>query len=180
MKTLTKIATLAIVLGTSSLIAASNDYAITEDYKLLNDMKLAKQQQSLIVKMSQTLESDNIDMDSLKDTQDKFSQVLMGLSHGNQSINLKGTQIPMIKSKLSEIQQLWKTELTTLATASSDSDNKEKAIDGLNTIMIKMSQAVALYNKSYSKFRQKSKLSSLVAHHMNNRQNKTFAFNTVR
>ena len=179
MKTLRKIATMTLVLGTTSLLAISNDYAITDNYKLLNDMNLAKKQQELILNMSQALESDKIDMTTLKISKEKFSEVLLGLANGNDSIDLKGTNIPTIKSKLGEVQTLWNRELAVLNSITSK-NNKESAIDGLNSIMIKMSQAVALYNKSYSKFRQKSKLSSLVAHHMNSKQNKTFAFNIVQ
>jgi len=179
MQTLTKVAIVALTLGTTSLFAVSNDYAVTNNYKLLNDMNFAKKQQELILNMSQALESDRIDMTNLKISREKFSEVLLGLANGNDSINLTGTDIPTIKTKLSEIQTLWTKELTILNNITSK-NNREKAIDGLNNIMIKMSQAVALYNKSYSKFRQKSKLSSLVAHHMNSKQNKTFAFNMVQ
>ena len=180
MKTLTKVATIAIVLGTTTLFATSNDYAITDNYKLLNDMNLAKKQQELILNMSQALEANRVDTFTLKISKKKFSQVLLGLTNGDNSIDLKGTNIPIIKAKLNEVQKLWNRELTVLNSVESDNSSKEIAIDGLNNIMIKMSQAVALYNKSYSKFRQKSKLSSLVAHHMNSRENKTFAFNIVQ
>jgi hypothetical protein len=179
MKTLTKVTLIALTLGTTSLFATTNDYAITNNYKLLNDMKFAKKQQELILNMSQALESNIVDMKSLNISKEKFSKVLLGLANGNDSINLKGTDIPTIKTKLSEIQTLWTKELAILNNITSK-NNKEKAIDGLNSIMTKMSQAVALYNKSYSKFKQKSKLSSLVAHHMNSKHRKTFAFNIVQ
>lgn len=179
MRTVTKIATIALVLGTTSLLATSNDYAVTDNYKLLNDMKMAKKQQELILNISLALESDKVNMKTIKISKEKFSKVISGLANGNNSLDLKGTNIPTIKAKLSEIQSLWNREIALLNNISSES-KKEKALDGLDSIMIKMSQAVALYNKSYSKFRQKSKLSSLVAHHMNSKQNKIFAFNTVQ
>jgi len=180
MKRLTKVATIALLLGTTSLFAISNDYAVTDDYKLLNDMNLAKKQQELILNMSLALEANKIDTITLKISKKKFTQVLHGLINGDDDIDLKGTNIPTIKAKLGEVQKLWDKELAVLNNAKSNNNNKEKAIEGLNSLMIEMSQTVALYNKSYSKFRQKSKLSSLVAHHMNSRDKKTFAFNIIQ
>ena len=143
-------------------------------------MKLAKKQQNLIINMSQALESKKIDITTLQIAKEKFSKVLLGLNNGDAYLDLKGTNIPTIKSKIDEVQALWNKEVTILNGLSSNDTNRDKALDGLNSIMIKMSQTVAEYNKSYSKFRQKSKLSSLVAHHMNNTKNKTFAFNIVQ
>jgi hypothetical protein len=179
MRRVIKVATVSLVVSTVSLLAISNDYAITDNYKLLNDMNFAKKQQELILNMSLALERNKIDTTTLKISQKRFSKVLSGLVKGDKSLELKGTNIPQIKAKLSEVQKLWSREIIVLSGVKSDS-SKKRAMDGLSDIMIKMSQAVALYNKSYSKFRQKSKLSSLVAHHMNIKHNKTFAFNIVQ
>jgi len=180
MKRTTKVATLALILGTNVLFASSNDYALTNNYKLLNDMKLAQKQQEIILNMSNQLNKNIIDIKSLRSAQNRFNKVLMGLSNGDISLNLKGTNIPQIKAKLSEVQKLWEKENSMLNGDIKDSDKKEKAIANLNNIMLKMSEAIALYNKSYERFKQKSKLSSLVNHHMNSRKNQTFAFNTVQ
>jgi len=180
MKRLTQVAIIASLLGTTSIMAVSNDYAITDNYKLLNDMNFAKKQQELILNMSLALERNEIDTITLQISKKKFSQVLLGLVNGDDSIDLKGTNIPTIKAKLNIVQKLWSTELSILNRVKSDNDSKEKAIKGLNNIMIEMSQTVALYNKSYSKFRQRSKLSSIVAHHMGSQQHKTVAFNVVQ
>ena len=180
MKTITKMAIMILILGTNLLFAVSNDYAITDNYKLLNDMKLAKKQQELIVDMSHALESNTVDNITFRISKEKFSQVLFGLSKGNQSINLNGTNIPTIRAKLSEVQVIWIRELKKINTVTSNNNNKESVMEGLNTIMIKMSEAVVLYNKSYYKFKQKSKLSSLVNHHMIKSKNQIFAFNIVQ
>ena len=166
MKKITKLAILALILGTSSLEASSSDYALTTKYKLLNDMKLAQKQQSLIVSMNQSLDSKVIDIKSLKDSKAQFSQVLLGLTSGNHTYKLKGTGIPMIKTKLSEVQTLWKNELKVLSSIESGNADKEKAIAGLNRLMIKMSEAVAMYNKSYKRYKQRSMLSSIVNRHL--------------
>ncbi len=180
MKILTKVVGVVLTLGTTSLLATSNDYAITNNYKLLNDMNLAKKQQELIINMSQALELDKIDIKTLKISEDRFSEVLIGLTNGDNSMNLKGTEIPVIKAKLNEVQKLWNKEVEILNSIESKNKYREEAVEGLNSIMNKMSQAVALYNKSYNRFKQKSKLSSLVAHHMNLKENRTFAFNIVQ
>jgi hypothetical protein len=179
MKKITTISIMILILGTSSLFALSNDYAIVNNYKLLNDMKFAKKQQELIIDMSQALESDTIDSITLEISKEKFSQILFGLEKGNKLIKLNGTNIPEIKAKLVEVQTIWMRELKKINTLVLNSNNRESVIEGLNDIMIKMSETVALYNKSYNRFKQKSKLSSLVNHHMNNNKNKIFAFNLV-
>jgi len=176
MKTLTKVATLALVLGTSTLVA--DDYALTENYKLLNDMKLAQKQQEVIVDINKQLNRDTIDTKSLKNSQERFNKVIMGLLNGDKSLNLKGTNIDRIRTKLSEVQKLWEDENSMLNSISED--NREKVIAKLNIIMLKMSEAIALYNKSYERFKQKSKISSIVNRHINNHQNQIFAFNTIK
>jgi len=178
--TRTNIIALALVLGTTTLFASSDDYALTENYKLLNDMKLAQKQQALIVSMGQTLESERLDVKALKDAQIRFEQILTGLDEGNSAIKLKGTSIPKIKAKLKEVKNLWNAEVKRLNGSLMSSDEREDAIDGLNKIMVKMSQAVEIYNNSYSRFKQRSKLSSIVNRHINARKNQTFALNIVK
>jgi len=179
MKKITKIATLTLLLGTSSIFA-SNDYAIIDNYKLLNDMKLAQKQQEIIININNQLNKNKIDIKSLKNAQNRFNKILLGLSNGDTSLNLKGTDIPQIKAKLSEVQKLWIKEKSMLNNKIINNDEKEKAIANLNNIMLKMSEAIALYNKSYERFKQKSKLALLVSHHMSSKKNQTFAFNIVQ
>jgi len=177
MKTLTKVATLALVLGTSSLLAY-DDYALTENYKLLNDMKLAQKQQEVIVNINKQLNRDTIDTKSLKNAQERFNKVIIGLLNGDKSLNVKGTNIDRIRIKLSEVQKLWENENSILNKISKD--NKEKAISKLNIVMLRMSEAIALYNKSYERFKQKSKISSIVYRHIHSNQNQILALNTVK
>ncbi|MCK4441207.1 MAG: hypothetical protein KAU90_04325 [Sulfurovaceae bacterium] len=65
MKIVTKIATLASVLGINTLLASDN-YALTNNYKLLNDMKLAKKQQDIITNINNQLNKNIIDIKLLK------------------------------------------------------------------------------------------------------------------
>ena len=177
MKKITKLALLALLLGTSPLVASS-DYALTTKYKLFNDMKLAQNQQSLIVKMNQSLDSNKIDMKSLKHSKKQFTQVLLGLTSGNRNYKLRGTGIPMIKTKLLEVQTLWNSELKVLSRIESGNKNTEKAIAGLNKLMIKMSEAVIMYNKSYKRYKQSSMLSSIVNRHLGEKS--ALALNNIK
>ena len=178
MKDITKLATVALVLGTSTLFASSSDYALTTKYKLFNDMKLAQKQQVLIVRMNQSLDSKVIDIKILKKSKEQFSKVLLGLTTGNRDYKLKGTSIPKIKSKLSEVQTLWNKELKVLSNVESNKVDKQKAIAGLNILMIKMSEAVSMYNKSYNRYKQNSMLSSIVNRHLGTKP--ALALNNIR
>ena len=180
MKKITTLATLVLALSTTSISASSSDYALTTKYKLLNDMKLAQKQQALIVSMNQSLDSKVIDIKSLKHSKEKFTQVLLGLTSGNSNFKLKGTGIPMIKSKLSEVQTLWKIERQMLSSIESSKADKQKAIAGLNTLMIKMSEAVAMYNKSYKRYKQSSMLSSIVNRHLGENNKAALALNNIK
>ena len=111
MRTLIKITTITLVLGTSSLFASnSNDYTFGNNYKLLNDINYAKKQQNYILDMSKALKKNHVDMKA----HEKFTKVLLGLVNGDNSLNLRGTEIPEIRAELAEIQKLWKEELLTL------------------------------------------------------------------
>jgi hypothetical protein len=178
MKKLTKIATIAIVMG-SNLLTASEDYALTDNYKLLNDMRLAQKQQEIIVNMNKELSKKDIKIKSLTKEAERFDKVLTGLIEGDLSLHLKGTNLPIIQTKLKEVKKLWNIELNILKDKSLTKDEKEKAIANLNNIMVKMSEAITLYNKSYERFKQKSKISSIVNRHIS-KKNQLIEFNTVQ
>ena len=177
MKRITKVATLALILGTSTLLAY-DDYALIDNYKLLNDMKLAQKQQEIIVNINKQISSNDIDIKSLQKSKKRFEKVLLGLLNGDKSLNIKGTNITKIRTKLNEVQKLWEDENSMLNSISEN--NREKVLAKLNIVMLKMSEAIALYNKSYERFKQKSKISSIVYRHINNKYNQLLAFNTIK
>jgi len=177
MKTITKRVTFALVMGTSMLLA-SDDYTLTDNYKLLNDMKLAQKQQKIIVNINKYISNNSIDTKSIQKSKDRFEKVLLGLLNGDKSLNIKGTNIDKIRTKLNEVQELWEKENSMLNSISED--NREKIIAKLNTIMLKMSEAVELYNKSYNRFKEKSKISEIVYRHISNNKNQLLAFNTIQ
>ena len=179
MKKIAKITTIAIVLST--ILIYGEDYALTENYRLLNDMKLAQKQQEVIVNINKILEKDKIDIELLNVYTNRFSRVLLGLSKGSKNLNLKGTNLPIFKRKIEELQKLWDKELKLISKNFINRDEKEIAISKLNNIMLKTSELIKLYNNSYSRFKQKSKISSIIYRHLNKKKKiKIIALNATK
>ena len=172
MKKIIKITTIALTLSTISLLAYSDDYALTEDYRLLNDMKLAQKQQEIIVNINKILEQDKVDIGLLNAYKNRFNRVLLGLSKGSKNLNLKGTKLPIFKMKIKELQKLWEKESKLISKRFANRDEKEIAITKLNNIMLKTSELIRLYNNSYTRFKQKSKISSIIYRQLNNKKTK--------
>jgi len=177
MRELTKIAIVTLTLGTTSLLAYSDDYALTDSYRLFNDMKLAQKQQEIIVDIGKELQKDKINLTSLKSSQQQFYKVLIGLINGDKSLDIKGIKLPKVRAKLNELKTLWHDEILLINRGLNNIDTKEKAIASLNHIMLKTSEIVEFYNKSYSRFKQKSKISSIVNRQMTHQATRRIAFN---
>ncbi len=177
MKRVVKITTVALTLIT---FAYSDDYALTDNYRLLNDMKLAQKQQEIIIDINRILEQDKIDRELLTAYQNRFKRVLSGLLNGNESLNLKGTKLPIFKSKIEEIQKLWDKEIKLIDKKLINKDEKEVAISRLNNIMLKSAELVKLYNNSYNRFKQKSKISSIIYRQLYSRKMKIIALNSIK
>ena len=178
MKRIVKITTIALTLTTASLLAYSEDYALTENYRLLNDMKLAQKQQEIIININKILEQDKIiDKELLSAYKNRFNRVLIGLLNGNEKLNLKGTKLPIFTRKIKELQKLWEKESKLISKKFINRDEKEIAISKLNTIMLKSSELVELYNNSYNRFKQKSKISSIIYRQLNHKKIKIIALN---
>ncbi len=177
MKKIIKITTVALTITTTSIFAYSDDYALTENYRLLNDMKLAQKQQEIIVNINKILEQDKIDMGLLNAYQNRFKRVLLGLLDGNKHLNLKGTKLPIFKIKIKKLQKLWERESQLISKNFINRDKKEIAIRKLNNIMLKTTELVELYNNSYSRFKQKSKISSIIYRQLNHKKIRIIAFN---
>ncbi len=167
-----------VLLISTTVAVASEDYALTEEYKLLNDMKMVKEQQADIVSMSKLIEAKEIDIQKIEFSVTKFDSVIHGLIGGDKKMKLNGTKIPQIRRQLTDLLVAWNESKLLLKSNLNDGHQKQKVINNLNTILIKVSQTVALYNQSYSRYKQRSRLSSIVNRHMNN-SHRTFALNTV-
>jgi hypothetical protein len=172
-KTTYIIATLVLLLLSTSIFATADDYALTQKYKLLNDVKLANKQKEYISNIHLILELNIKEQENFNISKDKFSKILNGLIYGDRTLNLRGTDIKNILAELHIVQKLWEKAQNHLEYALVNSTSKHKAINGLKTINLHMEKAIALYNISYKRYKQHSKLSSIVDRHMN--QNRFFA-----
>ena len=169
MKKTTHIVTFILLLSTS-LFAISDDYALTKEYKLLNDVKLANKQEDYISNMHRILKLNINDQENFDTSKNRFTKILNGLNNGDKMLNLKGTNIKIIRVELNIIQKLWNAEQINLEGALSSSASKLKAIKGLKSIKFHMKKAIALYNISYKRYKQHSKISSIVNRHMSQNQ----------
>jgi len=166
MKKITKTLAVTLLLNTAWLNASFvEDYAFIKEYKLLNDMKLAQKQQELILKIGKELRDRNIDVELLRALENRFSKVLNGLIHGDKRLSLKGTNLPTFRAKLIELKRAWRDESKLINRSLKNRDLRDKALAKLNSLMIQTSELIELYNQSYSRFKQKSKLSSIVYRH---------------
>ncbi len=75
---------------------------------------------------------------------------------------MRGTKLPAFRSKLVELKRVWGEESKLMRDSISNIDLRDEAKAKLNGLMIKMSELIELYNQSYSRFKQKSKISSIV------------------
>jgi hypothetical protein len=166
MKKIVKTITVTLIVGTTLINASSvEDYAFTKEYRLLNDMRLAQKQQELILKIRKELKAENVDTELLGVLKSRFSKVLNGLINGDKKLDLKGTKLPTFRAKLMDLKEDWKKESKLISKSLKNRDLKDRALAKLNSLMIKTSELIELYNQSYSRFKQKSKLSSIVYRH---------------
>jgi hypothetical protein len=179
MKFLKKLVATVLLISTTVAVAeASEDYALTDEYKLLTDMKMAKDQQAKIVEMNRVLEHKNIDLQKVKQSINSFDKVVHGLINGDNNLKLNGTTIPHIRQQLDSLLIAWNRSKSLLSQDLNRLSYKQKALNSLNTLLLEMTQTVERYNQSYSRYKQRSRLSSIVNRHMRT-INRTFAFNTI-
>ena len=139
---------------------------------LANDINLAGKQRMLTQKMGKDLlfihnkiKTATYQKD-FKDSRVLFSETLDGLFDGSEKLNLKGTKLPKIRKQLTVVKSMWQAEQPILDKALKDQDI-QKAIEGLDKILIEMNQASTLYTKSINRQKQRLKLSSLIHNFMN-------------
>ena len=161
---------LAMMLLLSTLLLGNSSNQTSGKYKLLNDLKLANKQLDYIENMSRILKFNLKDKENFDTSKNLFEKVLKGLAFGDKSLNLKGTNIKNIRVKLDSIQQLWDREKKSFDMALSDKKSRLKAIDTISKINIQMKRVIEIYNKSYTRYTQGSKLSFLVRTHINSKQ----------
>ncbi len=64
----------------------------------MNDMRVARKQQELILKMGRELDARDVDVESLKALEGRFTQVLNGLIYGDDSFGVERYEAPSFRS----------------------------------------------------------------------------------
>jgi len=140
--------------------------------KLANDINLAGKQRMLTQRMAKDLLaiSNNLDkqkhIGDFKKTRNLFTQTLKGLLNGDKKLNLVGTKLPKIVKQLNVVDKSWKSLQPLLDSALKGKD-EEKAITGLDNILVEMNKAVTLYTKSVNRQKQRLQLASILGNFMN-------------
>lgn len=140
--------------------------------KLANDINLAGKQRMLTQRMGKDLLAISNNFDKQKHIGDfkkfrkLFTQTLKGLLHGEPKLNLVGTKLPKIVKQLNVVDKSWKDIQPLLDNALKGKD-EEKAISGLDNILVEMNKAVTLYTQSVNKEKQRFQLNSIVNNFMN-------------
>jgi hypothetical protein len=139
---------------------------------LANDINLAGKQRMLTQKMGKDLLF--IDnhfktkkyLKDFKKSRKLFTRTLHGLFDGDKELNLVGTNLPKITTQLYVVQKLWKAQQPILDRAIKGKDI-QKAINGLDTILVEMNKAVIEYTKSVNRQKQRLKFASIINNFMN-------------
>ena len=137
------------------------------DFILANDINLAGKERMILQKMAKSLliSSNGIEVKENKDaflnSQKLFTKILKGLLEGDNSLKLKGTNLPKIRKQLKIVNQLWSAEQKSFQNILS-SKNPHKAIDVLDNISIEMDKAVKLYTASLNRQHQRDEFASLI------------------
>ncbi len=140
--------------------------------KLANDINLAGKQRMLTQKMGKDLlfVKNKIKTkhykEDFKASQKLFSETLDGLFNGSEKLKLQGTKLPKITKQLKVVKKLWEAQQPMLEMALKNK-NTQKAIEGLDSILLEMNQASTLYTKSINRQKQRLKLNSLISSFMN-------------
>jgi len=140
--------------------------------KLANDINLAGKQRMLTQKMGKDLlfVSNKFKpkqyLSDFSKSRKLFSKTLNGLFNGNKKLKLVGTKLPKITTQLNVVKKLWKEHQPILNKATKGKDI-QKAINGLDTILVEMNKGVIEYTKSVNRQKQRLKFASIIGNFMN-------------
>ncbi|MBU1668619.1 hypothetical protein KKC13_09355 [bacterium] len=174
---------LLVGLISTSITTYADDYALINSYPLFTDMKTVSKQQTTLEHMSNIVMQENKDQETFQKLEAQFEQTIEGLAHGDKARELKGTNISELRRKLSRIQIFWKKEKTTVHNALTNNRDSEQALASLHKLSIKIEQLNTLYKKSYTRYKQRSILGSIVKRHMNTKEASTqqiLVLNTIQ
>jgi len=98
-----------------------------------------------------------------------FSKTLDGLLNGSSELQLKGTKLPVIRSKLTAVKELWSNEQRLLDGALNGKGIKE-SIAALDKTLVVMNHAVVSYTQSLNRQKQILALSSIINNFQGNKE----------
>ncbi|HIP50943.1 MAG TPA: hypothetical protein EYG94_02545 [Campylobacterales bacterium] len=155
------------LLVTSTISVNASDYALVDTYPLLNDMKMAKKEQLLVNNMRSLItDRKNNNKAQLAEQKKVFTAIITGLSVGNSKLGLHGTELVFLKNKINTIQLLWSQEKSILDSAINNKMYKNDAYLTLNKLSSHLTDLNKLYKQSYTRYKQNSKIKSLVSSYM--------------
>jgi len=169
--------------ATATITANADDYALLNNYPLLNDMKMAKKQQTLLNEMRSTIsDHKNNNKVKLSHLKKEFTSVINGLSTGDKTLNLHGTELVVLKNRIKTIQLLWSQEKTMLDSAVNNRMYEDDAYATIDKLSANLSALNKLYTQSYTRYKQNSIMKSLVQSYMNtnNPTEPRYALNIVK
>jgi len=155
------------LLVTSTLSANANDYALLDNYPLLNDMKMAKKEQLLLNNMRSLItDRKNNNKVKLLEQKEIFSAIISGLSKGDSTLGLHGTEILFLKNKITTIQLFWSQEKSILNSAIHNKMYIKDAYATLDKLTSDLTELNKLYTQSYARYKKNSMMKSLVSSYM--------------
>jgi len=181
MKNIKKIVTLLLL--TSGISAYANDYALLNSYPLLNDMKMAQKEQVLLKDMrSKIISHKSSNKTELANLKKKFSSIILGLSNGDDRLNLKGTKVTILKNQIEAIQLQWSHENRMLDSALNNKMYEDEALETIGKLSKTLNTLNELYSQSYARYKRNSVMKSLVSSYMKTKDNKEarYALNIVK
>jgi len=174
-----KFTSLIVFVLLTSTLSFATDYALLNTYPLLTDMKTTNKQQIVINDIRDIIYNPNNRDEEFIKLEHKFHQVITGLADGNKHINLKGTNIKVLRNKIDKIQIIWNQNKKTISLALTNTIHTQKALQALNQLATNMEELTTLYNQSYTRYKKNSLLSSIVRNHIYTRTKhyESIAFN---
>ncbi|CAA6819221.1 MAG: Unknown protein [uncultured Sulfurovum sp.] len=173
------------LLLSTTLTAKANDYALLDTYPLLNDMKILKKEQGLLNSMRSSI-SDRKNNNKAKLAKEKevFTKIIRGLSKGDSSLGLQGTELVSLKNKINTIQLIWSQEKSILDSALNHKMYKNDAYATIKKLSTQLTALNKLYQNSYTRYKKNSVMKSLVSSYMKRndrlRTKPMYAMNTVK
>jgi len=155
------------LLVTATLSANANDYTFLDNYPLLNDMKMAKKEQLLLNNMRGLInDRKHNNKEKLLAQKEIFSAIITGLSKGDKTLGLHGTELLFLKNKITTIQLFWSQEKNILDSAVHNKMYINDAYATLDKLSSDLTELNTLYAQSYARYKKHAIMKTLVSSYM--------------